>query len=1055
MVKLPTRDDLGPLPSGRSGRPIATVDTSAIAKGQIALGKGIASLGEAGIDIYKHQKAAEDYETDRKFQEFKWNEELGLEDASRNVEPGQAGNFAETWSQGYKERAKQFLDGTPPEQRQKYDAKLFDTERQLYRPAATFARTEQKRASIAGFDDFAKLLFDEQGRPKITSPETFEKFKTDYQSQIDNNPWLTPVEKDIERRKRLPDVEETYVQGLLTDRTKARTVLRDLGFDGDDAEAEASGVAGGAGGAPEEQASKGVRGAGTKPSGLIEAGNIDLAKRPRVKNADGSISTIQSMSVTIDDREVLIPTISDDGKILSEDEAVKQYEKTGKHLGIFDNATNATVFAKRLSAAQGQRINAAQGRAITPISFRLETGQTDPLKGVSNISRDSKGSRSYGNFGLNSLPGASAHQFAAEYGEALGLSGEPGTAEFDNSWKQVARADPEGLHQAELEWHNRNILPRVTVDLTHAGVDDAVATDPRVQAYFADRLIQYGPASIGNHESRVAKAFEASGGDTERFLRAMSEADRDSMEKDFPSALRTGVYSRRGHDNRVYGRLNLALAGAGSEAPGAKLPDAESYTGPYRNLSAVQRLRLAAEARTTLKQEAAEVAQDVRAFENIAEQGFAPKPGQLDALRTRVANGGDADTRRSFAEAESIVQWQDTARKLKPEELDAIIRDETERMRKGGATSFDTKRLAMADKLLTNMRQELKSDPLGWADRIGMVAVQPVDLSTPESAQASLGLRVKQAEIVAQRYGLEPKYLRDDEKQALTADIEAGGEQTLATTALIASSAGEHAPAILSEISKNSPTAAIIGGMVVESGPSAAARDAADGIALRKEPGFESVAPPKKETRKQIVEVMGSALANAPKTETAIIDATNAIYEVRARKQQLTEFDASVWQQALKEAIGEREVDGKTYGGVVDADPSWRGGRNIILPPFVAKEGWRDVIEAVTLQDLWQAGLGVPAGGDGQPVALGRVKGAALVQAGNGRYKLSLGNPDLPGEEKWITRQDAPDEIFEIDLHALRPILSQRRPELFAGDPQAWRQPSSMTGFEPSGATPW
>jgi hypothetical protein len=950
MVKLPTRDDLGPLPSGRSGRPIATVDTSAVAKGQIALGRGIASLGEAGMDFYKHQQAAEDYETDRKFQEFKWNEELGLDEAQRNVEPGQAGTFAETWSQGYKERAKQFLDGMSPEQRQKYDAKLFDTERGLYRGAATFGRTEQKRASIAGIDDFAQRFL-----PKVTSPETFEKFKTDYQSQIDNNPWLSPIEKDEIRRKRLPDVEETYVQGLLTDRTKARTVLRDLGFDGDDAEAEALSAAAGA---PEEQASKGVQGA-------------------------------------------------------------------------------------QPAAAQS-----GASRAITPISFRLETGQTDPLKGVSNISRDSKGSRSYGNFGLNSLPGASAHQFAAEYGEALGLSGEPGTAEFDNSWKQVARADPQGLHQAELEWHNRNILPRVTVDLTHAGVADAVATDPRVQAYFADRLIQYGPASIGNHESRVAKAFEASGGDTERFLRAMSEADRDSMEKDFPSALRTGVYSRRGHDNRVYGRLNLALAGAGSEDGGAKLPDAESYTGPYRNLTPEQRYRLAATARTALRQEAAEVAQDVRAFENIAEQGFAPKPGQLDALRTRVANGGDADTRRSFAEAESIVQWQDTARKLKPEALDAIIRDETERMRKGGATSFDTKRLAMADKLLGNMRQGLKSDPLGWADRIGMVAVQPVDLSTPETAQASLGLRVKQAEGVARHYGLEPKYLRDDEKQALTAAIEAGGEQTLATTAMIASAAGEHAPAILSEISKNSPTAAIVGGMVTETGMTGAARDAADGLKLRKEPGFESVAPPKKESRKAVTEVLGSALSGMPKTETAIIDATNAIYEVRARKQQLTEFDAAVWQQALREVVGEREVDGKTYGGVVDADPSWTGGRNIILPPFVAKDGWRDVIEATTLQDLWQSGGGVPSGGDGQPISINRVKGAILVQSGNGRYMLSLGDPNLPGEEKWIMRQDEPNEPYEIDLYRLRPILQTRRPELFLGDPETPKAaPSSMTGF--------
>lgn len=90
--------------------------------------------------------------------------------------------------------------------------------------------------------------------------------------------------------------------------------------------------------------------------GMVEQGNIDLGNRPQVKNADGSISTVKSIGVEIDGKEVLLPTISSDGKSLTTDEAIAEYKRTGKHLGKFSDPASADKYAQSLHEQQAKSL---------------------------------------------------------------------------------------------------------------------------------------------------------------------------------------------------------------------------------------------------------------------------------------------------------------------------------------------------------------------------------------------------------------------------------------------------------------------------------------------------------------------------------------------------------------------------------------------------------------------------------------------------------------------------------------------------------------------------
>lgn len=80
---------------------------------------------------------------------------------------------------------------------------------------------------------------------------------------------------------------------------------------------------------------------------LVERGNINLRRHGHVRNPNGSISTIRTMSFGTDRGEVLVPTVIG-GRRLTPQQAIRRYYLTGEHYGIFRSVAAANQQAQIL-----------------------------------------------------------------------------------------------------------------------------------------------------------------------------------------------------------------------------------------------------------------------------------------------------------------------------------------------------------------------------------------------------------------------------------------------------------------------------------------------------------------------------------------------------------------------------------------------------------------------------------------------------------------------------------------------------------------------------------
>ncbi len=307
MAKLPTYRDLGGLQSGRSGRQIASHDTSAVgrgmqragqsmsqagnsvARGAKALGAGLQAIGE-GAETYNaqvdsNQKKADRFEYQRKFLEFSSNEQKLFDEAKKSVEPGAVG-FEQQYQQGYKERAYSFFKTLPEDLKPSYDSKLFGVEDRLTKSARSFESAESRRYYTDEVNDGLTKISNDL----FANPGNYDQNLAEGKEFIDNIPddRLSKIEKD-----QLRDQWEQKAQLAALNGVSPEERIRLLG--GDQSSSEGAPTTGDA-----QKMTRGIKGDirstitdaavkyGVDPHSMLVIAKLESGGDPSVKNKRSS-----------------------------------------------------------------------------------------------------------------------------------------------------------------------------------------------------------------------------------------------------------------------------------------------------------------------------------------------------------------------------------------------------------------------------------------------------------------------------------------------------------------------------------------------------------------------------------------------------------------------------------------------------------------------------------------------------------------------------------------------------------------------------------------------
>lgn len=493
-------------------------------------------------------------------------------------------------------------------------------------------------------------------------------------------------------------------------------------------------------------------------------------------------------------------------------------------------------------------------------------------------------------------------------------------------------------------------------------------------------------------------------------------------------------------------RVDRILKDQGIEAAVAEVE--KIRTDPNLKLTQTQRIQAESRLKAQIQQKVNAqgaidkgIAQEIGRVGELAADGYEPRPERMAALRREVEDSGNPQLKQQYRVVEQVAPTIQEWKKSSPDQLERTLGALEKTMREEGATPELMAMQGIGQKLLKNMREGIKSDPLGWSERSGALPVPAIDFAAP-NATDQMRDRIARADIVSGHYGTERTYLRPAERQLLENVASQGGKPMIEIAKMLVDGFGDRAPRVLAEISTHAPTLAHVGGLVMSGGSPAVVLDAVEAVRLQQDKEFKLPKWLDKPSDTILAaqnaranQVYGGAFGLEPDTGRAAQETARAAFFTRATRN--SSYDPTLgtgskpdggstkaYDRALQEAAGATFVGNMQFGGVIDYKPGYWSSYKVMIPSGVKADGFRSVIGALRDEDVAGA---LAANGKSYTA---RDFHSAVPVAVRGGYRFAAGDP-TSDDPKWIRGADG--RPFVLDLERMEPVLRKRAPAAYAG----------------------
>ncbi len=411
---------------------------------------------------------------------------------------------------------------------------------------------------------------------------------------------------------------------------------------------------------------------------------------------------------------------------------------------------------------------------------------------------------------------------------------------------------------------------------------------------------------------------------------------------------------------------------------------------------------------TVQKEAAKDTVQDIKDAKKIMTAGGDPGEQMLLQLQNRANGLGDygADAREAIVnlqvEREAMLAFRKMAPGQLQNELNIMAGGIEGVGGKGVDTQLEADILKSGRGLLSTMNTETQNDPLSFAARVGHIEFRPLDMTSEEGLSGSIGERRQQARTAAAIYGVEPKFLTNEEATVFAAQLKQGDRISRMTVlGTLSKYFQKDAPDVLAQIAVKQPELAHIGGLVTL-GLMDTANQALEGMDLIKQ-GNQPVEFTPINTQGTFINSVGSAFTYQPAARAASFETAKAIYTSMAFDMGIDTFNDNLWKSAIDLAVGKNPNTGK--GGIQEV-------RNmpVITPPELNGEDLENMLETFTADTL-SDNTGQTINSD-LAATIAENDDISLMVVDQGKYYITIGTP---GDESFRYFMDSDGSPIIVD----------------------------------------